>query len=95
MNEKSKLVAIKPKFSKETVGKLEEVLKLAKDGQIKNVFIISEFFGGDDPMFVNAGEHDPMKTLGLLDWAKARWREVAILTYDDAKFDDDGPDEEA
>jgi len=91
--EKVKIVPIKPKFSQATVERLEEVLKLAKDGEIKNVFIIAEFYDGSDPMFVEAGEREPLQTLGLLDWAKARWRELSIATYECTGFDEDDDSE--
>ena len=33
-------------------------------------------------MFVQAGEHDALTVLGLLDWAKARWRDTQIYDYE-------------
>lgn len=63
---------------KHVVAQLEQLLNLAKQGEIKNIFAICEL-RTDDPMFVQAGSNDVLRTLGLLDWATARWRETQIM----------------
>jgi hypothetical protein len=65
----------------QVIAQLKQLLLLAEQGDIKNVFAICEL-RSEDPMFVQAGIHDPLKTLGLLDWAKARWRETQIVDYE-------------
>lgn len=65
----------------QVIAQLKQLLKLAEEGEIKNVFVVCEL-RTQDPMFVQAGKHDNLKTLGLLDWAKARWRETQIMDYE-------------
>ena len=67
------------------VKQLEELLDSAKTGRIKNMFVIAEI-RNDDPMFVQVGVNEPLKTLGLLEWAKARWVETALMDYEDDKI---------
>ncbi len=87
---KAKLVSIKsPKACAQTVMQLERFVELAKAGKIKNVFIVAEYYNADDPTFVQAGEYDPVRTLGLLEWAKTRWLDTEIITY----FEDQNDDE--
>lgn len=66
---------------KYVVAQLEQLLDLAKKGEIKNIFAICEL-RTDDPMFVQAGSKDVLRTLGLLDWARARWRETQITDFE-------------
>lgn len=64
------------------VKQLEEVLESAKKGRVKNVFIIAEI-RNEDPLFVQAGMNEPLKTLGLLEWAKTRWLETTLINYEE------------
>jgi hypothetical protein len=66
---------------KYVVAQLEQLLASAKQGEIKNIFAICEL-RTDDPMFVQAGSKDVLRTLGLLDWATARWRETQITDFE-------------
>ncbi len=66
----------------QVITQLKQLLVLAEQGEIKNVFAVCEL-RTQDPMFVQAGEHDSLKTLGLLDWAKSRWRETQVMDYED------------
>ena len=67
------------------VKQLEELLESAKTGRIRNMFVVAEI-KNDDPMFLQVGVNEPLKTLGLLEWAKARWLETALLNYEDDKI---------
>jgi len=67
------------------VKQLEELLESAKTGRIRNMFIIAEI-RNDDPMFVQVGVNEPLKTLGLLEWAKARWIETSLIQYEDEEI---------
>jgi len=71
----------------QVIDQLKKLIKLAEEGDIKNMFAICEL-RAEDPMFVQAGPSDPLKTLGLLEWASARWRETQIMDYES----DLGPD---
>ncbi len=62
------------------IQQLEELLEAAKAGTIKNVFVIAER-RQEDPLFVQAGEQDALKTLGLLNWAASRWLETTLVSY--------------
>lgn len=64
------------------IKQLEELLESAKEGKIKNIFFIAEI-KNDDPLFIQVGVHDPLKTLGLLEWAKARWLQTTLINYED------------
>lgn len=66
---------------KYVVAQLEQLLEAAKKGEIINIFAICEL-RTDDPMFVQAGSKDVLRTLGLLDWATARWRETQITDFE-------------
>lgn len=63
------------------VKQLEELLESAKVGRIRNVFVIAET-RNDDPIFVQAGDHSALKTVGLLEWAKLRWIETTLISYE-------------
>lgn len=67
--------------SQHVIAQLKQLLKLAEQGEIKNVFAICEL-RSEDPMFVQAGPHDALQILGLLDWAKSRWRDTQICDYE-------------
>lgn len=64
------------------IKQLEELLEAANEGKIKNMFIVAEI-RNDDPMFVQVGVNEPIKTLGLLAWAQTRWIETALVAYED------------
>ena len=64
------------------IAQLKQLLALAEQGEIKNVFAICEL-RTEDPMFVQAGKHNALIILGLLDWAKARWRDTQIYDYEE------------
>lgn len=64
------------------IKQLEEFLESAKEGKIKNIFFIAEI-KNDDPLFIQVGMNEPLKTLGLLEWAKARWLETTLINYED------------
>lgn len=67
------------------VAQLEELLESAKTGRIRNMFVIAEI-RNDDPLFIQVGVNEPLKTLGLLEWAKARWIETSLLPYEDEEI---------
>jgi len=77
---------IKPEVDRAVVEQIKILLKMALEGKIKNIMVIIEHSTGD-PIFVQAGKHDPVKILGLLDWAKARWREEEVVTWMDEDYD--------
>jgi len=81
-----KIHLIKPEVNECVIEQIKIVLKMALEGKIKNIFVIMEHTT-EDPIFVQAGEHDPVKLLGLLDWAKARWREEQVVTWMDEDYD--------
>lgn len=64
------------------VKQLEELLESAKTGKIRSMFIIAET-RNDDPLFLQVGVNDPLRTLGLLEWGKQRWLEMALMSYED------------
>ena len=64
------------------VKQLEELLESAKTGRIRSMFIIAEI-RNDDPLFVQVGVNDCLRTLGLLEWAKQRWMETSLMDYTD------------
>lgn len=66
---------------KHVIEQLKQLLALAEQGDVKSIFAICEL-KTEDPMFVQAGFHDPIRILGLIDWAKARWRETQIMDYE-------------
>lgn len=83
-DKKSNLVAIPAREDAcpHVVKQLEELLESAKSGEIRNFFIVAEV-RNDDPLFVQVGENSPLKTLGLLEWAKSRWIVAALEHYEE------------
>ena len=81
---KTNLVSIpsKDEACPHVVKQLEELLVSAKSGKIRNMFIVAET-RNDDPLFIQVGVNVPLTTLGLLEWAKTRWMEVAVISYED------------
>ena len=56
------------------------LMKMAEDGRIKNMVILAEMFE-EDPYLLHAGDRDAARTLGLMDWAKSKWREDHFYGY--------------
>jgi len=77
---KGNFTVIKPKADENVVDQLKAFVSLAQRGEIKNVIIIAER-RNLDPLFVQVGECDPIRTLGVLDWIKVRWRELEVISW--------------
>lgn len=80
MKTTAKFGIVKKLVDKNVVSQLEVFVAMAQRGEIKNVIIIAEH-RTSDPLFVQAGEYDPVRTLGILDWVKSRWRELEIVSW--------------
>ena len=84
---------LKPKADEAVVAQLRVLLGMAEIGELKNIFVVGEI-RGEDPLMVQAGECDSVKMLGILDWAKSRWREDEITTWHDGEHLLDPEDED-
>lgn len=60
--------------------------EMVKKGKVVNVVVMVEF-EDEWPRLLQAGEDDPVRVLGFMDWMKETWRESQI--YNGEAFDDD------
>jgi len=95
LDEDIKFGVVEPEVDESVVAQLRVLIGMAKTGELRNIFVVGEI-KGEDPLMVQAGECDPVKMLGILDWAKSRWREDEIVTWHDGQHlldpeDDDEP----
>lgn len=60
--------------------------EMVAEGKVVNVVVMVEF-EDEWPRLLQAGEEDPVRVLGFMDWMKETWRGSQI--YNGEAFDDD------